>query len=120
MMRFDLGTVLSITTDRLLTDMDNVYKILDYMTGDSLFTHQLDRASDRCKRPLLAQFPQLTDVEVPENLGGEEAWLTSQIDVYGNEFDVEPLESWKHIDPLTELAAMTDKPTIVVVPEYRP
>ena len=42
---YDLGTVLSVTTGTLLTKIGNVYKILNYMTGDNLFTHQLPRVS---------------------------------------------------------------------------
>lgn len=40
---FDLATVLTVTTSRLLTDMDNLYDILNYLTGDDFMTHQLPR-----------------------------------------------------------------------------
>lgn len=45
--RFHLGDVLSITTGHLLSPrhMEGVYEILNHMTGDQLFTHQLPRAS---------------------------------------------------------------------------
>jgi hypothetical protein len=112
MKRFALGTVLSVTTGRLLCPVDDLYQILNYMTGDSLFTHQLPRAYEVCVRPLLAQFPQLADVQVPADLKGEDAcraWLTNQIGIYGDTFDVEPLESWRHVDPLAELIQMRDK-----------
>jgi hypothetical protein len=111
-MKFNLGTVLSVTTGRLLCDIGSVYDILNHMTGDNLFTHQLPRASEVCEKPLLAQFPQLAAMQVPDDLRGEEscqAWLNSQIAIHGDEFDVETLESWQHINPLTELAQMTDK-----------
>jgi len=49
--------------------MDGVYDILNYMTGDSLFTHQLPRASDECKPFLLEQFPQLDTPEMQFALG---------------------------------------------------
>ena len=63
--KFHLGDVLSITTGRLVSPrhMDGVYDILNFMTGDNLFTHQLPRASDECKPHLLAQFPQLAEVD---------------------------------------------------------
>lgn len=118
MRQFTLGTVLSITTGRLLCPIGDVCQILHYMTGDSLFTHQLPRVRKMCEKPLLAQFPQLADVQVPEALSGEEScrlWLDGQESLYGNIFDVEPLESWNHINPLTELAQMTNKPIIPVV-----
>ena len=46
---FDLGTVLTVTTGRLLTDIGNLYEILNFMTGDDLMTHQLPRATEACK-----------------------------------------------------------------------
>ena len=58
---FSLGDVLSITTGRLLSDchMDGVYDILNWMTGDNLFTHQLPRAAEKCEPWLIEQYPQL-------------------------------------------------------------
>src|SRR3990167_2376272 len=63
--QFHLGDVLSITTGRLVSPrhIDGVYDILNFMTGDNLFTHTLPRASDECKPYLVAQFPQLVTPE---------------------------------------------------------
>ena len=44
-----------------------------------------------------------------------ENWLTEQKAIYGNAFEVEPLKSFEHKNPLVELAKMTDKPIIGVV-----
>ena len=41
---FPLGVVLSITTGKLLCPIGDVYDILNFLTGDNLFTHQLPRA----------------------------------------------------------------------------
>ena len=64
--QFHLGDVLSITTGRLVSPrhIDGVYDILNFMTGDNLFTHQLPRASDECKPYLVEQFPQLATTEM--------------------------------------------------------
>lgn len=69
--QFHISDVLSITTGRLVSTrhMDGVYDILNFMTGDNLFTHQLPRASDECKPYLLAQFPQLDTPEMQFALG---------------------------------------------------
>ena len=58
---FHLGDILSVTTSRLVSPrhIDGVYDILNWMTGDNLFTHQLPRASRECEGPLLAQHPDL-------------------------------------------------------------
>ena len=57
--QFHLGDVLSVTSDFLLSPrkIDGVYDILNYMTGDDLYTHQLPRASKECKPWLLRKHP---------------------------------------------------------------
>jgi hypothetical protein len=119
---FALGDVLSITTDRLVSrdHIDGVYRILNYMTGDDLFTHQLPRAAGECKPALLAQHPQLADVDVPEDFGGEDgvyAWLDEQEAIYGATLSVGPLVAEDHtrIDPFSELRMKRPDLPIVAV-----
>src|SRR4051812_25242756 len=66
MRTFDLGTVLSVTTGRLVAPngMDDLYDILNFLTGDNLFTHVLPRANRWAAPLLLAQFPRLANVDV--------------------------------------------------------
>lgn len=65
MRTFHISDVLSVTTGLLVSSrhMAGVYDILNFLTGDDLFTHQLPRASKECKPWLRTQFPQL----FPEN-----------------------------------------------------
>src|SRR5688500_16791416 len=112
--QFHLGDILTITTGRLLSPrhMDGVYDILNYMTGDNLYTHQLPRASDECKPYLLKQHPQLADIEVPDFKQVEVwGWLDEQVVRYGEQFDVEPIPQDDHTyrDPIEELQEMTSK-----------
>lgn len=104
---FDLGDVLTVTTGRLVSrHMDAIYDLLDFVTGDNLFTHQLPRAMEECRGPLLAQHPALTDVEVPDwpdSTTPEEifGWVDSLRPTYGDALDVTPLDPADHttIDP---------------------
>lgn len=119
---FHVGDVLSVTTGRLVSPshMDGICRLLDFMTGESLFTHQLPRAVAECAPRLLEQHPQLADVEVPDDFGGEAAvvdWLETQIAWLGNELPVAPLAAGDHthIDPITELRAMRPDAEIVVI-----
>lgn len=57
--RFPLCDVLSISNGRLCGKMDGVYKILNWMTNDELFTHQLPRAMRECQPFLLLRFHDL-------------------------------------------------------------
>ncbi|CPT67025.1 hypothetical protein D2E51_17810 [Mycobacteroides abscessus] len=118
---FGLGAILTVTTDLMLVaDIGDIYALLNYMTGDNLFTHQLPRAAGECKPALLAQHPQLADVDVPE-MPDAEAYMTYLANlekVHGAELAVTPLAAGahKHINPLTELAdMMPGRPIITVV-----
>jgi hypothetical protein len=114
---FHLGDVLTVTTERLVSPrhMEGVYDILNYMTGDNLFTHQLPRANGECRPALLAQHPQLAEVQVPD-FGDDRdlaeqavaAWLSEQVARYGETLPVEPLAEIDHtrIDPIHELGLM--------------
>jgi hypothetical protein len=94
---FDLGTVLSITTDVLLTKIENVYEILNYMTGDNLFTHQLPRVSREMKQVILDQFPQLAEIDASGvDTTNWEEFLNNQIEKYGNEFPIFPCGISEH------------------------
>lgn len=117
---FSLGAILSVTTGVLLCDFAEVHELLDHMTGDTLFTHQLPRASRECEDHLRAQFPQLADIEVPVNLPRPELylqWVESLHDLHGARHEVAPLPPGDHtrIDPLTEMALHhPGKPVIAV------
>ena len=105
--KFHLGDVLSITTSWLVSPrgMDGVYDILDFMVGESLFTHQLPRASDICKPALLEQYPQLNNINTSKvNRKNYKRWLARQVAKYGRELSVKPLAKDKYEvkDPITE------------------
>ena len=61
MKQFHISDVLSVTTGRLVSSrhIDGIYEILNFLTGDELFTHQLPRAMRECEPWLRMQFPQL-------------------------------------------------------------
>jgi hypothetical protein len=99
---FDLGTILSITTDILLTEIGNVYEILNYMTGDNLYTHQLPRVGQEMKPVLLEQHPELAEINA-SNVNSEnwKEFLAEQKKKYGDSLPIVPCGLWQHqtIDP---------------------
>jgi hypothetical protein len=113
---FHLGDVLSVTTGKLVSPrlIEGVYDILNYMTGDSLFTHQLPRASRECAPWLLRQHPELATVDASGVTRTTwRRWLAEQIAQFGDSLEVEP--------PLTELREMVpDDKIIVIDPDDRP
>lgn len=123
---FPLGTVLTVTTGRLLCEMDDLYRILEFMAGEPVWTHQLPRVSDEVKPVILALYPQLEEVEVPEKFEGETKdelmdavmeWLDEQAEIRGSAFQLAPLDIMDHtsIDPISEIRLMRpDVPVIAI------
>jgi hypothetical protein len=120
-LEFDLGDILSITTGRLvsLSGIAGVYDILNYMTGESLFTHQLPRVCDEARPVILAMHPQLAEIDAeaeitPDNCN---AWLAEQKAIYGERLPVPKLSRDQHerIDPISELAEKVHPDNIIVV-----
>ena len=106
---FHLGDILSITTGILMppNTMDGIYEILDFMTGESLMTHQLPRVANECKPYLLKQFPQLASIDATTIKKGEiHAWLLEQTKKYGTYLTVQklPTDAHERIDAKSELA----------------
>lgn len=107
--KFHIGDVLSVTTGRMVSPnhMGGIYGILNYMTGDNLFTHALPRASEECKPHIFALYPELKNVD-SESFTKEnwEEWLTKQALTYGEWLEIEPILNHIHKDPIEELADM--------------
>lgn len=123
---FALGDILSVTTGQLLSrrHMEGLYDILNFMTGDNLFTHQLPRAADEAKPFLLKQHPDLAGVDASSvTKENWESWLEVQEAKFGATLSIEQMPSGTHQyrDPITELQEMTNgKPIIVVQGEDNP
>jgi len=113
---FSLGQVLSITTGKLLCDMDDIYDILNYMTGSNLFTHQLPRAS-RTVRPYLKKWmestvPLFDKIDRDEiQAGNANDWLSEKEKVFGKTFFLSPLPYgvYEKMDPIEELVNIRKK-----------
>lgn len=93
---FHIGDILSITTGRLVSPrhIDGVYDILNWMTGDNLFTHQLPRAAGECAE-----------------------WLAEQVRQHGETREVAPLAAEEHtyVDPFCELRMMKPDAEVIAV-----
>lgn len=141
--KFPLRSLLTVTTGRLLTTpegpRDNgigqLYEILDWMTDDSNFTHQLPRAADECRQWLFKWFPELGTASAcldkldqwisADKTGtaqeGVKMWITElkMIDPrIKDEYEVGKIHVGDHkaVDPIKELVEMREsKEGIVVV-----
>ena len=117
---FPTSAVLSVVTGRLLCDIGGVYEVLNWMTGESLFTHQLPRVGREAEPVILAAHPELqptiaeAEQVTPENYKG---WLATWEDRYGATISVPLLTISQHerIDPVSELAEKVHPDRIVVI-----
>lgn len=118
---FDLGAVLSVTTDKLLCPLGDLYGILNYLTGDSLYTHQLRRAADACRPHVLQQYPELDDVDTsgvtPENW---QEFLDGQKQRFGDAVPLAPLPEWEHKDPVDEAVELAGEDKVMVMTDGWP
>lgn len=130
---FDLGTILTVTTDRLLTrpvsennnGITDLYKILNHMTGGTVYTHTLGRFADTCKSILLELFPELNNVnlkvldEMLDNIEDHPNFIDEYLEMCIKEWGMletyDILESivkdHKVKNPITELNDMMEKLT---------
>lgn len=121
-MRFHLGDILSITTGTLVSPdhMDGVYRILNHLTGDNLFTHQLPAACEAMRPALVAQFPEIAAIEAPEFAGADDVppWLAEQVKRFGEWHEVAAPSSalWGEHDPIQELVDMVGEDRVISVP----
>ena len=116
MRRFSLGSILSVTTGYLLTDIAEIYDLLSYMTGTSVYTHQIPRVSEECRPAIFFQHPQLIDLDAssitPENYRD---CVASWADKYGAELPVAPFTGYESRDPVEELVEMVGADRVSVI-----
>ncbi len=117
---FHLGDVLSITTGVLLSPrrMAGVYDILNWMSGDNLFTHQLPRVAREASSVLLRAHPDLATVEKPTLKPDEvDPWLVEQVAKFGEIVAVPKMTADEHesIDPMSELVERVHPDKIIKI-----
>jgi hypothetical protein len=118
---FDIGTVLSVIYATILTELENYYKILQFMINNTeLYTHQLPRADKFCAKFLLAQYPQLEEWEIYDPQINPDNWqefLQKAKDMFGEYLEVEQLPEgvFDYKDPEQEAEEMFGKDKIIRV-----
>ena len=112
--KFSLGVVLSVTTGKLLCPFDELHKFLDYLTGESLFTHQLIRGREAAVPYILSIYPEIESTNVPEIDGTSEEreaqvkeFLNDLVDSgYLRDYEFEPMKDFESRNPIEELIEM--------------
>lgn len=124
---FPTVAVLSAVTGRLVSDIGDMCMVLNWMTGEPVFTHQIPRVGREARPVLLKLHPTLAQaLEESEQVNPEnwEHWRDLWLDRYGPIMTVPKMTADDHerIDPISELAEKMhpDKIIPVVVPGRAP
>lgn len=117
---FPTRDVLSVITGRLMGEIGGVYLVLNWMTGESVYTHQLPRISREAKPVILSLHPALVPtIAEAEQVTQENyaTWRDTWEARYGLTITVPKLTIAEHerIDPLSELAEKVSPDKIVAV-----
>ena len=119
---FPTGDVLSAVTGYLVSrnGIGAVYEVLNYMTGESLYTHQLPRVGKEATPVVLALHPELAAAcEEAEQVNRDnwQQWLATWEARYGATITVPKMTHAEHerIDPLSEAAEIFPPDKIGIV-----
>ena len=112
--------VMSTVTGILVGNIGGVYEVLNWMTGESVFTHQLPRISREARPVLVAAHPLLQQaIDEAEQVNGEnyKEWLQTWEDRYRSTIAVPKFDAGSHesIDPMSELAEKVHPDRIIAV-----
>ena len=123
---FPTGAVISVLTGYLVSEnhMRGIYEVLNWMTGESVFTHQIPRISDQARPVILALHPDMQPVmDECKNVNGDnwKQWLQTWKDRYGDEITVPLMNIAEHerIDPISELAEKVHPSRIAIIGEQQ-
>jgi hypothetical protein len=117
---FATADVLSTVTGRLVSKIGGVYQVLNWMTGESLFTHQLPRVSREARPVLVAAYPvlqQAVDEAAQVTTENWQEWLRTWEDRYGPTIAVPKFTAASHesIDPISEAAEIFPPDKIIAI-----
>ena len=122
-MDFELGDILSVSHGVLLSrsgeyPVNGVYVILNFMTNDNIYTHQIGRTSKECEPFLRKQFPWLNEIDL-SHITSENAFLELDklCEKYGKFHMVLPIPAgdYKSQSPVGELVEIVKDPAKIVI-----
>ena len=91
---FDLGIILSVTTSRLFTDIENIYNVSEYLSGKNVNSHQIPDILGRAKPYILSLYPDLEGIGEDEVFSSKEdvdKFVNKQKEVFGETLPLKPM-----------------------------
>lgn len=117
---FPTAKVLSAITGTLVCEIGGVYEVLNWMTGESLFTHQLPRVGREARTACVLYRPELQtacDDAKEINRNNWQSWLETWTARYGETIAIPRLGIKEHepIDAMSELAERAHPDRIIKI-----
>ncbi len=104
---FKLEVVLSSVFGILLCDIGEVYKCLNFLTGENIYTHQIPRAGKECQAPVVEQHPFLKTIDLsginPSNWKSRLSEIKAD---FPDEIELVPVTSYTPKNPIIEILEM--------------
>ena len=97
---FELATLLSITTNKLLTSTNKIEYLITYLTNSKLNRTTLSNDINLCKEIILEKYPFLYEIGTKETFKTQKElnnFIENQILIYGNSFELSPINNYKKI-----------------------
>jgi hypothetical protein len=123
--KFHPSVVATIIVGNMLSynRMEGVYKILNHMTGEAVFTHQIGRIMQEASPVLKKALPEFTEWVNESGYGlvldedSHKEWLGRLTKRWGEELEVPVMDVNQHesIDPFSELAEKMHPDKIIQV-----
>ena len=118
--KFPTNDVLSVITGRLMGQIDGVCEVLNWMTGEHLFTHQLPRVSKEATPVILEMHPHLQsamDESDQVTQANWQEWRDRWFDQFGPVVAVPKFTADQHEyrEPMSELAEKVHPDKIITV-----
>jgi hypothetical protein len=118
--KFHLGDILSVVNGQMLSvhGIKGLYDILNYMTNDSIYTHQIPRVMDECAPYLVNEMPWLENIDTsnitPDNF---EKQISVFVQEYGEFHPVWQIhfDDHENISPIEEGISMFGADRVIVV-----
>jgi hypothetical protein len=112
--QFDLEDVLGVTTGVLLKEdgMQGIAKLLNYLTGEELYSHQLGRAANSARPHIFGQYPEMAnvspDIKQLKFASYRNSFLDNQEQKFGKRLTLTPMEmgQYQAKDPFQEFKEM--------------
>lgn len=119
-MIFKIGTVLTISHGTVLTDMQSIYNILNYMLTDRIYTHQIPRALKTCEKYIIEQHPQLKQWDIFNKEVTNEnykEYLKKAEQMFGTELEINKVPDgvWIHRDATEEAEELFGKDNVITL-----